>query len=398
MTLHGSFYFTCIQLINKYMRHFTLIASFLFLLCSQSVFCQTKTMDSLNLALKNAKHDTIRLTIYEKLNELCEVADNLKYANPGLNLCNKLLTKNLNKAEKINVLKHKANFISAIIIYHRHNTLDYNKVIKHTIELFPIYEELKDTLSREEKYVNMMEFYFKMGNISRAMDSVLSRLKYYEKINSKKWSAFYHIQVARAYRETGDFTKSSDYFEKSLNYYKTTNDDEQTISIYQNISENYIGIGDFKKSLDTYFKSLKLVEKGNDQRKIFNVLYGISSCYKELNDTTNAFAYISKCLTIAEKENDTMSIAGALRIKSQIYYKLKNYKKALELALKCLGYFKIVNFKEATFAGLRTVTKIYFMEKKYDLALKYGLEAEQVAIEDKNIYSISNISLLLYDI
>ena len=380
------------------MRHFTLIASFLFLLCSQSVFGQNRTMDSLNLALKNAKHDTMRLNIYEKLTEFCEVEDNLKYANPGLIISKKLLAKRLSKNERTKILKQKANFITAIIAYHREHAIDYNKVLNYTIELFPIYEELKDTLSREEKYVNMMEFYFKLDNVPRAMDSVLSRLKYYEKINSKKWTAFYHIQVARAYRETGDLTKSNVYFEKSLNYYKTTNDDEQTISIYQNISENYIAMGNFKKPLENYFKALKLVENGKNQRKIFNVLYGISSCYKELNDTTNAFAYISKCLTIAEKENDPMSIAGALRIKSQIYFKLKNYKRALELALKCVEYFKMVNFKEATFAGLRTVTNIYFTEKKYDLALKYGLEAEQVAIDDENIYSISNISLLLYDI
>jgi serine phosphatase RsbU (regulator of sigma subunit) len=361
-------------------------------------YAQNKTMDSLNLALKSAKHDTIRLNIYEKLTELCEVEDNLKYANPGLIISKKLLAKRLSKNERTKILKQKANFIIAIIDYHREHAIDYNKVINYTIELFPIYEELKDTLSREEKYVNMMALFFKVGNSSRAMDSALSRLKYYEKIKSKKWTAFYHKQLGLIYTETGDFNKSNEYFEKSLNYFKTTNDDEQTISIYQNISENYIGIGDLKKPLDTYFKALKLVEKGNDQRKIFNILYGISSCYKELNDTTNAFANITKCLYIAQKQNNPISIGAALRIKAQIYYKLKKYKKSLELGLKSLEYFKIANYKEAIFGGLRTVTKIYLTEKKYDLAIKYGLEAEQVAIEDKNIYSISNISLLLYDI
>ena len=53
-------------------------------------------MDSLNLALKNAKHDTTRLSLYFKLCEVCEVSDNLKYAEPALKLVDKLLMKNKN--------------------------------------------------------------------------------------------------------------------------------------------------------------------------------------------------------------------------------------------------------------------------------------------------------------
>ena len=54
-----------------------------------------QNIDSLKLALKNAKHDTTRINILSELSEICEVEDILLYAEPCAKLCEKAILVNI---------------------------------------------------------------------------------------------------------------------------------------------------------------------------------------------------------------------------------------------------------------------------------------------------------------
>ena len=63
-------------------------------------FSQSRIIDSLKTKLQISKDDTTRLNIYLSLGEACEKKDNMLYAEPALNLCDKILSGKLNKEER----------------------------------------------------------------------------------------------------------------------------------------------------------------------------------------------------------------------------------------------------------------------------------------------------------
>ena len=61
------------------------------LVVGSQLFCFSQKVDSLNSALLNAKHDTVKLRILVELSEECAAEDILKYAEPAAELADKLL-------------------------------------------------------------------------------------------------------------------------------------------------------------------------------------------------------------------------------------------------------------------------------------------------------------------
>ena len=72
------------------MNRFGCIFVFCLLILSQQFArAQDPEMDSLKLALKKAKHDTVCIKILTELSEVCAIEDILKYSEPSMQLCMK---------------------------------------------------------------------------------------------------------------------------------------------------------------------------------------------------------------------------------------------------------------------------------------------------------------------
>jgi len=95
-------------------------------------FSQSRIIDSLKMELQNAKDDTTRLNIYLKLGEVCEKKDNLLYAEPALNLCDKILSDKLNKTDRDKILEKENRAYNLIVAYYSNNTgTQWNKVLDY---------------------------------------------------------------------------------------------------------------------------------------------------------------------------------------------------------------------------------------------------------------------------
>ncbi len=66
---------------------------------------QQNKIDSLNKLLQNAKYDTTRLRLYMALGDVCEYNDNLKYAQPAVELADKLISQIKDDKQKKIILK-----------------------------------------------------------------------------------------------------------------------------------------------------------------------------------------------------------------------------------------------------------------------------------------------------
>ena len=104
---------------------------FLVFLClfQYSGFSQNRKMDSLNVLLKNAKEDTTKLSIYMALSEACEKKDNLLYAEPALNLVDKLLIKKQDEEVREKLFEQEQGLLYSVVAYHTNNdTTNWTKV------------------------------------------------------------------------------------------------------------------------------------------------------------------------------------------------------------------------------------------------------------------------------
>ena len=73
---------------------------------------QDRTIDSLKLALKNAKHDTTRVILYTRIGDLCELDEISFYAESCIKLCEKGLSSSHSKQLTSFYLSFKSSAIN----------------------------------------------------------------------------------------------------------------------------------------------------------------------------------------------------------------------------------------------------------------------------------------------
>src|SRR5438552_2578436 len=104
------------------MRKFNILM-FLIVIFSRGIcFSQSRIID-LKMKLQNAKDDTTRLNIYLSLGEACEKKDNMLYAEPALNLCDKILSGKINKEERDLILGKENQAYDLVIVYYTTNSV-----------------------------------------------------------------------------------------------------------------------------------------------------------------------------------------------------------------------------------------------------------------------------------
>lgn len=83
----------------------------------QACFSQDKSIDSLKAELKKAAQDTTRLKLYIELGTACERKDNLLYAEPALELADKLLSETFPESTKKMIREQKAGAYSLMALF-----------------------------------------------------------------------------------------------------------------------------------------------------------------------------------------------------------------------------------------------------------------------------------------
>jgi hypothetical protein len=91
----------------------------LLFLVQTALLAQNKKMDSLKVELKNAKQDTTRLRIYLAICDACDVKDNLKYAEPAIDLVNKIIAETKKEKERNELLKEKMLLENVLSVYYK---------------------------------------------------------------------------------------------------------------------------------------------------------------------------------------------------------------------------------------------------------------------------------------
>ena len=331
----------------------------LFLSGQIAFYGQNKTIDSLKLALKNAKHDTVKCNL---LNELIEYENDdsvwTKYNKQLFDLASLNL--------KLSKLPDKINRIYQKHIANAFNNWGYLALIR----------------GENEKALN----YWKKSLMIR------------EKINDKPGIAFSLNNIGGIYQNKGDIQNALNYHSKSLKIWEEIKDKNGISQSLNNIAVIYNDQGEINKSLIFLNKSLKIQEEINNKEGIAIALNNIGVSYKRLNNLTRAKQYYDKSLKIREEIGDKRGIAYALNNIGYVLEKQGDLIGAQKKYTESLKLMKEIGDKKGVAILSNSLGKIYFSQSNTSMALDYLKTSMKISKELGYPEDIRDAALILQDV
>ncbi|MBC7865324.1 MAG: tetratricopeptide repeat protein [Bacteroidia bacterium] len=294
------------------------------------LFSQSNPMDSLKLALKNAKHDTTRCGI------LVELIDNLPEDKWG-------------------------NYNEQLIEIAERNLLTTNK-------RQPEYKIYKNFYG--SAYLNMGYSYQNHGNIPRALDCYEICLKTWEQIGETEGVANALNNMGYAYEQLGDFQKAMDYYQRTLLLQEKAGNKQGIALALHNIGGVYGDQNNMQKALEYYTQSLKITEEIGDRSGLASAYSTIGVVYHNQKNYAKALEYYNQSLKLRHELGEKRAEATTLSNIALLYVKQKNYTKALPYALKSMAIAKELGYPDAITRATRQLTNIYKATGNYNLALE----------------------------
>ena len=293
-----------------------------------------RNIDSLKLALKNAKHDTVRCNI---LSALAENADDDEW--PAFNEQLKSLTeKNIanNSTPKKFYLKHLANALNNV------GFLSDNK-----------------------------------GDIPKALENFHKSLTILEELGYKKETANSLNNIAGVYKEQGDFFKALDYYNKSLKICKEISDKKGIAEALGNLGTIYQDENNIPKALDHYNRSLKISEEIGYKEGIANTFNNLGTIYKNQKEDPKALDYFQKSLKIQEEISDKHGVANSLTNIANLLMKENKLNEAIVYANKGMQISQELGYPTAIKRSANSLKAIFILQNKYKEAFEmYDLEVQ----------------------
>ena len=335
-------------------------------------------VDSLNQAIKTAKHDSTLVASWIAWDNIIYLTDpELDFIlNQKIDsLCELNLDNNLSKQEKTFFLKSKSVALNNIGIIYKHQG-DFAKAIEYYSESQKIREEIEDKPGIAATLNNIGLIYRDQGDFAKAIEYYSKSLKIREEIGDKLGVAMSLNNIGIIYKDQGDFTKAIDYYFKSLKIKEELGDKKGISASFNNIGGTYANQGDYTKAIDYHSKSLKIDEELGDKKGIAISLNNIGFIYANQEEFAKAIEYYSKSLKIDEKIGNKLGIASSLNDIGGVYASCGDYAKALGYCLRSLSIAQEVNAVAQT---RRSAKSLWTINKKLNRH-KEALEMHELYI------------------
>jgi serine phosphatase RsbU (regulator of sigma subunit)/Tfp pilus assembly protein PilF len=366
---------------------------------SLNLNAQDPLIDSLKLALKNAKHDTTRSNI---LNILAETAGDeewpafneqlLKLAEKGV------YSSGPNTPAKKFYLRHLAGAYNNVgVLASSHG--DLPKALEYYQKSLKAQEEIKEKLGIAHSLNNIGLVYQDLGNIPMALEYYHKSLKINEEINEKKGIARTLTDIGVIYNSLGDIPKALEYFHKSLKIREEIKDRRGIATTLNNIGTVFNYQGDNTKALEYYYKSLKIDEEIKNKSGIATSLVNIGFIYEKQLDLPKALEYYLRSLKIYEEIQHKKGIAVSLNNIGVIYDHQGDKTKGLEYYYKSLKIKEEIKDKDGIAGSLNNIAGSLMEQGMISEALSFAARGMQVAKElgfPDNIKSSANTLKRIY--
>ncbi len=281
-----------------------ILLSFLWVL-HYSCFSQSRTMDSLNILLKNAKEDTTKLRLYVALGEVCEKNDMLLYTGPALNLVDKLLIKNHTEEERDKLFDQEQGLLYSVVAYHTNNdTTNWAKVEAYN-------DARLKAIEKTGNQKRTAEFLFHIASISLdgKKDSAMffanmyKSLAIFNEIKDSAYIVYGYRFICSFSRSAGNFTKAFESIQSAIAISRKLNYPKGIASSLTQLADLYRDNGEDGQALENYQAALDILYKAKDTSALFNSLAALGGFYYSKHNTVKALEYYNKLIEICARQS-----------------------------------------------------------------------------------------------
>lgn len=333
-----------------------------------------QSMDSLKLALKNAKHDTMRCNILSLLIEL-EGDDNVwpKY-NDELGLIAK---ENLAKSElnKNIYLKHLAYALNNIG-YLANSQGDIPKSLEYFRKSLFIQEQIGDKRGVAESLNNIGAIYKKQGIIKKALEHYEKGLKINEELGNKEGISTALNNIAGIYDTRGEKSKALVYYQHSLRLAEEIGNKSGIALAYNNIGYMYNKLGDVSKAVFYFKGGLKIQEEIDDRNGVINSLSNIAYLLAENNRANEAYPFAKRAFDISANSDSPEIIKNSAQALKFVFQKQSKYKEAMKMFELEVKMRDSINNDQTQKAAIQNQMQYEFEKKEAVAKTEHKLELE----------------------
>ncbi|MEI7501241.1 MAG: tetratricopeptide repeat protein [Bacteroidota bacterium] len=226
-------------------------------------------VDSLKTRLQNAKEDTNKIVVLNKLSfglYSINLDDGIKYADSAMKL-----------AEKLEWGKGIADANNNLGVCYWIRA-DYPRAMNYFYKALEINEAMADKYGQAITLNNLGLIFIRQNNYVQALKYYLKALSINEKLGNKKSIIRNLNNIADAYSNLKDFQRALEYFYRTLRLNEELNDSINIGVSLTNIGNILTKKKEYSKGLDCFFQSLRMYKDDNELNNGYN-FYEIGRTY-----------------------------------------------------------------------------------------------------------------------
>ncbi len=398
-----------------------------------------KKIDSLEVLLKGAKHDTTRMTLLNKLAEeydriilnkaiefssqalkigeqhllngkgkvSVKVDKSIKkelshsfyiiatiYKDQGkYDLALKNFNQSLNYGLKIDDKKRIAfNYNGIGVIYKEQGK--YEEAIKMHFKSLEIKKTIGDKRGISNSYNNIGMIYERQGNYADALKMHYESLKIKKQIGYKIGIADSYMNIAIICRHQKNYNEALEYDFQAMRIILENKDNPRLIRVYNDIGVFYKEQNKFIDALEYYTKALKLAEANGYKHSIVLAKTNIGNIYRDIKKENEAEIFYLSALKLCEEIGDNEGMTYIFNNLGDLYFQQKKYYASIEHYNKSLRLCKLIGRKEGIKWSLQGLSKGYQKlgnyQKAYDNQLLFSQLSDSL-LNEENLKQINEM-------
>ncbi|GAB4130692.1 MAG: hypothetical protein Fur0041_00090 [Bacteroidia bacterium] len=315
--------------------------------------------DELLKELKNARHDTTRLRLLNKISNATANSDveaAIKFGRQAEQLADKLKDTKA-KAEAMGNIAYAVYYsgksdsamhlYNRLIVYARKNG-DSSNVALCFNRLGFIYREkgqpdqallhykqsLKSNVNEAQKaeaatsYLNIGVIYDDLGNPKEALSNELYALKLYQEIQDEVRIANAYARIGNVYTDMDNDSAAIRYYEQSMALFGKNNHKRGVAICLNNLAMIYSEKGDKNKAIELYRQALRLRTEVGDKNGVALIANNMGIEFTSLNQFDSAYFYIQKSMGITQSIGYRDMTRSNYEALAMLFAKQKKYDEA----------------------------------------------------------------------
>ncbi len=356
-------------------------------------------IDSLEVELQKAKHDTLKLRIYFKLMEECDIQDNLLYAQPALQVCDNLLSQTNEAAKRTEILTKKADIFTFFQAYYKLKEDGDSAIqLKYIDKKLLIYLQTKDLKNTVNTFIEYIDYYVDKCNYPKALEYYQKGYVFSKQRNYSRGVANLLLKLGNIYAEQDESLLAIENYQKALSIFSEQKDTSGMAYIFLCLANSYGKLHNIPKAVELYNKAILFYNKKKNRGMTQYTYDQLGRMYEGNNDLYNALINFKLSLVICEEINDDFWAIGELCNIGQIYAKMGDINTALNYHLKALSMVedRQIEYEISVVCGFLATD--YLKLKEHKKAKQYGERSLNLMKKQNNISEIVGRELLMSQI